>query len=48
MRREIILSEKCNVLHSYQTDNMGKCVRYIACNKSENTKNPKCPANGQK
>jgi len=42
------LSKKCGVLTNYQTDNNGKCVRYISCNISQNTKNPKCPANGVK
>ena len=34
------------VLTNYQTDNNGKCIRYIECNISQNTKNPKCPAKG--
>ena len=41
------MSEKCGVLANYQTNKNSKCVRYIECNISENTKNPKCPANGQ-
>jgi hypothetical protein len=42
------LSKKCGVLTSYQIDNKNKCIRFIACEISQNTKNPMCLANGQK
>ena len=42
------MSIKCGVLSNYQTDKDGKCGRYISCNISQNTKNPKCPAKGVK
>ena len=42
------MSKKCGLLTNYQTDSKGKCVRYIACNITKNTDNPKCHATGQK
>lgn len=42
------MSKRCGVFPSYHTDLGGRCVRYIACAASDHTKDPKCPAKGQK
>jgi len=41
-------SNQCGVFPSYTVDDNGKCSRYISCNISDHTKNPKCPAKGGK
>ena len=44
----VVMSKKCPILPNYYTDNNGKCVRYFVCSMQGRTKDPRCPAKGQR
>jgi len=44
----LAMSERCPILPNYHTDKGGRCPRYITCGIQERTKDPRCPARGQK
>ena len=45
---EVIMRQKCSILPNYFTDNNSKCARYFVCSLQGRTKDPQCPAKGQK
>jgi len=47
-RARVVMSQKCPILPNYYTDNIGKCVRYFVCGMQGRTKDPRCPARGQR
>ena len=42
------MSQRCPILPNYHTDGQKRCIRYMICNIQERTKDPRCPARGQK
>jgi hypothetical protein len=42
------MSKKCGILPSYTIDAQNKCKKYTECTMTDRTKDPKCPAKGQK
>ncbi|MDH5201588.1 MAG: hypothetical protein OEW93_11915 [Candidatus Bathyarchaeota archaeon] len=42
------MSQRCPIHPNYHTDKAKRCPRYISCNIQGLTKDPRCPATGQK
>ena len=40
--------KQCGIMPSYTVDAQNKCKKYAICTMDDRTKDPRCPAKGQK